>query len=308
MAFRHIVCAIDFSEGARKAVDQAMALARWTGARLAVLHVVTPVTAAPGAPGFAPGNVLWPDAGALTEEIRRFADLARMPDLDVVIDVQEGRAAATIVRYAEDVGADLVVVGSHGRSGLSRLVLGSVAGDVLRTAPCPVLTVPPHVTGVAFGPDAPATAIVCAIDFSETSRRAVGLALSLAEGGDAVVTVAHVMGHDLATTPELYDTALSDRGLSDDAFRERHAAFVDARLRELVPDGDAAVEVELAEPQGRPAAEILRLAEARTANLIVLGISARGGADLLLHGSTTHDVLHRATCPVLTVAGPGRPA
>lgn len=304
IALRHILCAIDFSDGSRRAVDQAVALAHWSGARLELLHVVTPATAAPGAPGFALGNVLWPDVAQLTDEIRRFAGLEDASGLDLQIAVREGRAATVIADHADAAAADLIVVGTHGRSGLSRLLLGSVAGDVLRTAPCPVLTVPPHAADAVPATATPYTAILCAVDFSEPSQSALQLAISLAQDGHGTVTVVHVMGHDLRSTPELYDTALSDQALTDAAFRERRAAYVAARLRELLSEeAAAACQVELSEPQGSPATEILRVAAARQSDLIVLGIAPRGGADLLLHGSTTHDVLRKATCPVLTRRG-----
>jgi nucleotide-binding universal stress UspA family protein len=120
---RDVLVATDFSEGADAAVRTAHAYARALGARLHVLHVT------------------WPEEIGVTE---LFAALKASLGDAVPVDVaaRHGDPAEEIVRYARSHGVDLIVVGTHGRSGVSRAVLGSVAERVARHAPCPVLTVP----------------------------------------------------------------------------------------------------------------------------------------------------------------------
>jgi nucleotide-binding universal stress UspA family protein len=134
----------DFSDAARTACDYACALAETFGAQLDILHVFDlPVAAMPS-----PGAVFPPDYFA--EERRRVAEeLAKVPDtappgVAVQHVTREGTAFLEIVRYARESAADLIVMGSHGRTGLAHLLIGSVAERVVRKAPCPVLTVRPR--------------------------------------------------------------------------------------------------------------------------------------------------------------------
>jgi nucleotide-binding universal stress UspA family protein len=141
----------DFSEGSGHAYRLACGLAQDYGARLVVLHVARPPVAAAGE-GVIPPN--------LEHYRQRLVDrLARLPDagpgmtLERRLVFSEG-AAATIVEVAREIGADVIVMGTHGRGALGKLLLGNVAEKVLRTATCPVLTVrgplpPPMVVGTA---------------------------------------------------------------------------------------------------------------------------------------------------------------
>jgi nucleotide-binding universal stress UspA family protein len=118
-----VLFATDFSEASEPAGRVAVEIARSFGARLCVVHVVPPVT----------------DASVAAE---RVAATARALGVKVDTVLLSGRAAAELVAYARDKRADLIVIGTHGRTGVSRVLLGSVAEHVVRAAPCPVLTVP----------------------------------------------------------------------------------------------------------------------------------------------------------------------
>lgn len=128
----------DFSPRSAHAFEVACALARDYEAKLVVAHVKAPPEVVYGEVGILPPEPV---------EIRKGlqADLARVrpPDANIPVEhrLLEGSAAEEIVKLAKEVGADLIVMGTHGRTGLSRLLLGSVAEVVLRRAPCPVLTV-----------------------------------------------------------------------------------------------------------------------------------------------------------------------
>jgi nucleotide-binding universal stress UspA family protein len=140
--WRKICCPVDFSEPARRAFDEAIDLARRLGAELVVAHVYVPITPAAT-------DVLVSSRGVLEtegiEEARELetwrVDAQERLDAPVTASVLAGEASAEIARFARENGVDLIVMGTHGRTGFRRFVLGSVAERVVRFAPCPVLVV-----------------------------------------------------------------------------------------------------------------------------------------------------------------------
>ena len=188
-------------------------------------------------------------------------------------------------------------MGTHGRRGFKRLLLGSVTEAVLREAPCPVLTVPPH---------APATVsqaltfkrILCPMDFSPSALQALGFALDLARQAEGRVMLFHVvewLTEEEPRTSAYFNVSEYRRYMVEDA---------QERLRNLVAEESRAwVEIDDVIVFGRPYREILRAAESKPADLIVMGAQGRGGIGLALFGSTTQQVVRGAMCPVLTVRG-----
>ena len=162
-----ILCPIDFSETSRHALEQACAFARWYRARVTVLHVVNlPLPPTMPAPGLGvPAN-----------------------GVDAV--VVEGSTLPEILRQAEQMPADLLVMGTHGRSGFEALFLGSMTEKVLRSTRVPVLTVPPAVERVE---SVTYQTILCPIEFSDPSIRALEYALTLAEETGARLILLHVI-------------------------------------------------------------------------------------------------------------------
>ena len=304
---RHILCPIDFSDASRRAFDQAMAIARWSGARVTLLHVVPPpiaTGAAPDAHMVSSAGALPTDHDTLRQEMRQFLEAPSAPRGDVDLLVREGPPGATIVQQATSLRPDLLVMGTHGRSGLRRLVLGSVTEHVLRDAMAPTLIVPPHLPDAVPATPALYSSILCPVDFSGASEQALRFAVSLAEGSRARLTVLHVLGHDLHDTPDMYDTVISDSRLSDEDYHQRRYLFARQRLLDIVPGAaDVDCHVEVAGPEGPPARAILHRAAEQHSDLVVLGVQARTGTGLLVAGSTTHDVLREATCAVLTLRG-----
>ena len=136
--FRTILHPTDFSPGSAAALVYARDLARESGARLVVLHALDA-----GAPLVDEGAVLPSGLDELRELARQQLKTIGPPDptLRVECDLREGPPAAEILAAAAELPADLIVLGTHGRTGFRRLALGSVAEEVLRQAPCPVLTV-----------------------------------------------------------------------------------------------------------------------------------------------------------------------
>jgi nucleotide-binding universal stress UspA family protein len=135
--WQRICCPIDFSDESRRSLMVAAGLAQSMGAELVILHV----SSSPGSNAVLPAS--WEDLTSVKAEDRRLLDewakQIAVPGLGVRIAATFGNAAEGIVRFARSEGCDLIVMGTHGRTGLKHLVLGSVAERVLRTAHCPVL-------------------------------------------------------------------------------------------------------------------------------------------------------------------------
>ena len=146
--WRRICCAVDLSDPSRAALNDAAELARTCSAELTILHVFSPVKASmlsnePIAPS--PDEVLGGMARALEAELQPWKEeAARLAGRQVSLAVVAGEPAHEIVRFAGERGFDLVVVSTHGRTGVRRLVLGSVAEHVVREATVPVLVTRPR--------------------------------------------------------------------------------------------------------------------------------------------------------------------
>lgn len=299
IAINHILCPVDFSDASRHALHHAAALAKWYRAELTLLHVHQAIAVPAGPPEVMPVMVMTPaQQGQLVAALRNVVATEVGDHILTHVRVIEGSAAREILECAETRAADLIVMGTHGATGFERLVLGSVTEKVLRKALCPVMTVPPRAPDRAPAPPF-FKRILCAIDFSDCSMRALGYATSLAEEADGCLTVAHVLDLE-GTLPETWRETLIPRSMRDELLeveRERRE-----KLAHAVPESARTFcRVETTMASGTPYREILRLAREKQSELIVLGIHGRHAADLLFFGSTANHVVRRATCPVLTV-------
>lgn len=295
----HVLCPVDFSDHSRHALDHAATFARWYGAKITALYVHR----------LAPAEFMaWPNVGlvslppmAMTEAQRADAHDAltefvagdRAAGVPIQTQVlEELSVASAIADQARRRGADLIAMGTHGRSGFERLLLGSVTEQIIRLAECPVLTVPPRVADCV--PRAPMAIerIVCAVDFSAASAQVLALAVSLATTFDATLTVLHVL-ELLPDTLELPFGASAYRATRFEDARAR----LDALLTPTMRNGCRTQELFLG---GRPSREILRVAAEQQCGLITLGVHGRGFVDHVF-GSTAAHVVRHATCPVMTV-------
>jgi nucleotide-binding universal stress UspA family protein len=253
-------------------------------------------------PGFGP-DALPParlptvDYEAVLSQMRAFVAPHATSEVAIAVQLVEAPDVhREVLVQAQAAGADLLVVGSHGRSGFEHLLLGSVTEKLVRRAACPVLVVPRRA-----GPDATAAVhlkqILCPVDFSNGSLAAVTLAISLAEESDAHLTLLHVE----EMPPELTEHPAFG-AIDTEAIRAEARAGWLRRLRALVPEGvKAFCAVDTAVSEGRASRAILRTAAAQGTGLIVMGVQGRGAVDVALFGSNTNEVLRGATCPVLTV-------
>jgi nucleotide-binding universal stress UspA family protein len=301
-----ILCPIDFSETSRHALDHAATLARWYGAKLMLLYVHPALAVAPLAPGLPlmPGVILSGEDRELVEaRLESFAREEIGDQIPLTRHVLEGDAAREIRTFAQESGTQLIVLGTHGRSGFERLVMGSVAEKVMRTAACPVLTVPPRTPERVPLPTSLFRQVLCAIDFSECSMEGLRYALSIAQESGGLLTVVHVAELLPEDVPGFGEPAPSAE--HPHTFRDYLAQAKAARAAQLDAAIPAGVRdyctVDTVMASGKPYREILRLAAERASDLIVLGVHGRGAVDRFFFGSTTEHVARGATCPVLTI-------
>ena len=296
--FKRILCPVDFSDSSIRALAHAEALARWYEAQLTVLHVVPTfepiqVQAELGVPV----QIVNPmPREEVVRQMRPFLERAGVSS-EAQLIAEAGDPRTTIVDQALTTRADLIVIGTHGRRGFSRLLLGSVAETVLHEAPCPVMTVSPH-TEAAASNVVTFKRILCPIDFSPSALLALGFALDLARQAGGLVTLLHVVEWLAEEEPRTsaHFNVPEVRGYMVDDARQRLRSLVAEESRVWCEIDDVIV-------SGRAHREILRAAEAREADLIVMGSQGRGGVGLALFGSTTQQVVRSAACPVLTVRG-----
>lgn len=297
IAIKRILCPIDFLDLCRRALDHAIALARWYGSEISVLHVYTaslppPAYGEPATPLVVPVV----DREALLEDLRRFAEPARSAGIRTTSVLREGNTVAQILEQARTWPADLVVVGTHGLGGFERLMLGSVTEKLLRKAPCPVLTVPPQAASPIPGEPEIFKRILCPIDFSASSSKALQYALSLAQEAAGTIVLVHVLEGFAEPEP------IASAHFTVPEYRRHLEHDAREQLRNLVPE-DARNWCKPTEivVVGKAYREILHVAEEQRADLIVMGVQGRGMADLMFFGSTTNHVVRAATCPVLTL-------
>jgi nucleotide-binding universal stress UspA family protein len=292
---RQILCPVDFSPFARRALDHAAVLARWYEAELTVLHVSPLMPTLFGMEPAVNAATLAPfDREALGRELLKFVGETANATPRPQLLVRSGPAAATVLGYAVENNTDLIVLGTHGRTGFERFMLGSVTEKVVRKATCPVLTVP---RGASEGAERPLFGrIVCAVDFSPASDRAAQYALSLAQEAKGHVTLLHVVEW-------LPDASFAKYpGFDVDHFRKSLLTDARARTEALVPEEARAwCEVDTRVVCGKPYQEILRIARNDDADLVVLGVHGHGPIDRMLFGSTPQQVVRQAECPVLTI-------
>jgi nucleotide-binding universal stress UspA family protein len=293
-----VICPVDLSAHSVLVLRHAAAWARYYDAWLHVLHVAPlpqPILSPTGILAALPVRPL----AEITAEVQRFVADTLPAGADPIVDVVQGEPVAAIVD-ASARSSSLLVMGTHGWSGLDRLLLGSVAERVTHAARCPVLVVPPHTCSLETTPTL--KQVLCAVDFRPSSLAGLRYGLSLAQEAKARIEVVTV----------LESLPANDLGALVETMVPEHEDFRQSRLRELqqpIPD-DARLWCEVEENvlAGPPANALLRRSEAIEADLIVMRTGDRPHLHALWLGSTTGRLLREARCPVLIVPGPDRAA
>jgi nucleotide-binding universal stress UspA family protein len=300
MNVARVLCPTDFSDASAHAIDLATLIAGWYKARLAALHVVSAAVVLPEFSLVPGGSVDEAALSALRSATAgRFTEASRAGvGVDVFLEV--GSPAALILDKAAALPADMIVMGTHGTSGFQHLMLGSVTERVLRKAVCPVLTVPPRAHATSH---IPFSRLLCAIDFSEPSLAALRFALSLAQESDARLTMLHVLEWpwEEPPSPRPEDLPL-EQGAALAEYRRYREKMALMRLEALVPDSMRVSHRPVTRlSNGKPHVQVLDVANEEGSDLIVIGVHGRNPFDVMVFGSTTNQVVRRATCPVLTL-------
>ncbi len=291
-AIRTIICAHDFSETAELALAQALRLATRHGARLVLAHVVESVPVGTY-PVVRPLESDFAIRRMAEERMQEIADGIRSDDREIQVCVRFGEPGAELVELAKEHHADLVVIGTRGLTGIRHVLLGSTAEYVVRRAPMPVLTIHPDDELVS---DTLET-IVVPTDLSPSAAIATGVFDDFfAHGRRPRILLAFAN----RTLPYLepFDEPILELANLPDPLKDE----ILARMRPVASELEAAgFPVECRILDGEPAERIPELAEAESADLIVLSTHGRSALANVLLGRTAQRIVQHAPCPTLTV-------
>lgn len=289
VTFKNLLFLTDFSEPSEAALPFAISIARAYGSNTFVLHVLMPDPLLYSTPTSVPVAEEAQEDAAKAGMQRISSQLAGLPHETAL---EWGAGVWPSVEQALKLHSiDLIVAGTHGRTGAEKLLLGSVAEEIFRRSPVPVLTVGPAVsrgihTAGRFH------SVLFATDFSSHSLAALPYALSLAQENQARLTLLHILPHDRTSALDLNQTATA-------------AAL--SKLKKLIPEGAANwCRPETLVEAGEPAAAILAVAKRQQTDLIVLGVKNLAehlGAVTHLGRATAHKIVAHAQCSILTVRG-----
>jgi nucleotide-binding universal stress UspA family protein len=292
---RSILVPVDFSKHSAAALARAVEWAKLFGARIHVLHCyalpvrgVTPYE-------FAVPAAVWDSIrDATLQRVGQMRDEVAAKGVEATADVSPLLPTQAIAEEATRLGADLIVMGTRGNTGLKHVLLGSVAERTLRTAPCPVLTV----TDEDEAALRPMARILVAVDFSEHSNRALETAMELARRLRAELHLVHAFDIPVPlVTP--YEIAIPD-ALIEQA-RDTAARKLEKALQKVRAEG---IEGRSHLTEVPAAAAIVRVAEETKADLIVMGTRGHTGLKHLLLGSVAERTVRHAPCSVLTLRTP----
>jgi nucleotide-binding universal stress UspA family protein len=259
-------------------------IATWDGASVELLYVADTTR---DSVTVAEGDLIDVLVGEGEDVVAEAAEILDSLDVDYTTTVQQGTPARTIVDYAEQGSHDLIAMPTHGREGLSRYLLGSVTGKVVRLAPMPVLTAPIEAEGFEF----PYDSLLLPTDGSDAALDAARHGIAFAAELDASV---HVIS---ATDDSLLADASDVVGDGDGAAQAAVDAVVEAAETAGVEDVTTHLE------SGDPDEVILETAEREGLDAIVMGATGRHGIERVLLGSVAEKTVRKADIPVITVGG-----
>jgi len=290
LTLKNILFLTDFSEPSDIAIPYAIAIAREYEAKVYALHVLTPVPLAYGTPESTASVIEGFEEGAQAEMQRLDSQLVGVSHETIIV---RGESVwSSVEKILRDREIDLMILGTHGRTGAMKLLLGSVAEEIFRRASVPVLAIGPSVrkcvhNGGRFH------RVLFPTDFTREAQAAAPYAVSMAQENQARLLLLHVMRDP---NPRATEKTAQDS-----------VANVMHQLYELVPQSaELWCRPEATVRFGIPSERILEVATEHGADLIVLGVrdaAGRLGAATHLERTTAHKVVAHAACPVLTVRG-----
>lgn len=295
LELKSVLVATDFTDAADRVLDHGIAIARHYRAILYVVYVVAPL-------GF---NLVGPDALELAAEaserdinclIKQLLDSGKLDGVEVRPIVLTGNVDEEVESFAQAHRVDLVVVSTHGRCGMERLLFGSVAQMIAKSCSCPVVTVGPHSRGPWLDdPTASQGPLLFAVTFNRACARAIPYAISLADDFDRKLHVLHVAHPDRPQFPPKQSLT------QDEAKASALAQLNNLIVPRVNQNWEAAVRVE----RGDPGDAILQEAMRIHAATIIMGAPRDSLANLTTHlpCSIIDKVNRLAKCPVLTFGG-----
>lgn len=297
--FHHLLAATDLSSSSLHALDRGFQIAGQTGARYTVLHALELDALAQLR------ELLGGDTSVLSRRIademrealtRIVADASRNRGVSAALRIEPGTAAAAVHRCADEVAADLILVGAHGMGFLQRFVLGSTASRLLRTSRRPVLVVKEPCR-------APYRRVLVAVDFSPASELAIGLAQRSAPAAELLLC--HAL--ELPFEGKLHLAGVSEEAI--ERYRSEARERASRRLREMAQAAGLPAAGYLTRVlRGDASARILSEEENHDCDLIVVGKHGTNVAQELLLGSVTSHVLSQSRSDVLVVVDKRGPA
>jgi nucleotide-binding universal stress UspA family protein len=303
-----VLVPIDFSEESHRAIDHALLFSRYFEADLDLVHVFEPdypIASLAGMPMFVPET-------EVVHRVRRHLHEAALRHHLLLpkknIHAIKGGASQEICRLADRIGTDLIIISTHGNTGLKHFVLGSTAERIVRHASCPVMVIRRKDAKRASRNGKPASRmlffrkIVVPIDFSACSFKGLAYAKGLAKRLGSTLVLIHSLPPQYYVTSEeygRYDLPLL-MGQIENSAREQLRKLVETAKRE-------GIKVEATLEIGHPGQQICSRAQDRGADLIVTSTHGKTGLQHVFLGSTAEYVVRHATCPVLVVPTRKRP-
>lgn len=291
LELKHILVTTDFSDCSRSALKQAAAIAQLHSSDLLVLHIAEPE------PILYAGleSHSWDREVVVDKAKQEMRALEREESLANVRHeflAETGALEDVLRKVIPDREVSMIVVGTHGRSGLKKMIIGSVAEEIFRLASCPVLTIGPDIQP-ALLTHGRFQSVIFATDFSEGSRHALPYAVAFAQESQAHLTLMHVLDEGSVTAVYLHaELAMQAKSRLQQMAREYLSSGV-------------AFDIEIAD--GYPVEQILRIARKNQSDLVVLGVHKSSGigarASAHLPWTIAQSVVCHAKCPVLTVRG-----
>ena len=302
--FKNILVATDFSEASRRALRDALVLAAEGDARISVVHALGRVPQQYSTPESSPELDL--ERIEAEKQMRKFVE-GLEPERKVEVLVRQGKVGDVVAGLIEEEKIDLLVIGTRGRGGISKLALGSVAEELLRVAPCPVLTIGPVAEVASAAQPMEFRTILFATDFGRASAKALPLALAVARANQAKLILLHMTAPMPVVSASLSAYAPATMAAEDVAEWQimTHKRSLERMKEDLPQETGLEQEPEFVVgteflPEG-----ILTAAAERKVDLIVMGANRSASPRAAAHipWSVVHEVVRGAACPVLTVAG-----
>jgi nucleotide-binding universal stress UspA family protein len=278
VSLKNILFATDFSEASMKAFPYAASLARKFGASVFACHIITPTSLATAAPQSAP-YFYEAEYEAATKELDNIVHSPELEGIKTKALLSSGILGDALQEEIKQNHIDLIVAGTHGRTGLRRFLLGSAVEGICRVATCPVLTV---------GPDQPNSRIkldniLVPTDLSEESMRALPFVVRIAGAYGAKVTVLHVLPEETASNPDT-------QKLSEPVCKNMVHLFEP----QLAP-----LNAEYVIESGETVETILKVAHEKSADMIVLGVRDAFLPGIHVRTSVAYQIMAAAHCPVV---------